>query len=71
MDNQQLPQKADDDNVSPQQNTPETNAESSNVVSVSERYLFSAPLPPPHALAEYERVMPGLSERIVRMAEKE
>lgn len=32
---------------------------------------FSGPLPPPEALAEYEKVCPGLAERIVVMAERE
>ena len=31
----------------------------------------SGPLPPPDQLAEYEEVLPGLAERIVRLTEKE
>ena len=37
------------------------------VVSTS----FSGPLPPPEALAEYERVLPTSAERLLAMAEKE
>jgi uncharacterized membrane protein len=32
---------------------------------------FSGPLPPPDLLDAYERTMPGLADRIVKMAEKE
>lgn len=32
---------------------------------------FQGPLPPPDALAGYERIQSGLAERIVRMAEEE
>lgn len=32
---------------------------------------FSGPIPPPEHLEGYERVQPGLAERIVSMAEKE
>lgn len=31
---------------------------------------YSGPLPPPSAMAEYERVLPGAAERILVMAEK-
>lgn len=40
-------------------------------VRLSEASAFSGPLPPPDLLAEYERVLPGLANRIVRMAETE
>ena len=70
MENHDLPQKARDESI-PTENSAESDVESSELIAVSEHYLFSAPLPPPQVLAEYERVMPGLSERIVRMAEKE
>jgi uncharacterized membrane protein len=32
---------------------------------------YEAPLPPPHMLAEYERVLPGISDRIVRRMESQ
>ncbi len=32
---------------------------------------WQAPLPPPNAFAEYDRILPGASERILRMAEKD
>jgi len=40
-------------------------------IHVSESSSFSGPLPPPDLLAEYEAVVPGLADRIVRMAEDE
>jgi uncharacterized membrane protein len=40
-------------------------------IRVSEASSFSGPLPPPALLAEYEQVLPGLADRIARMAEKE
>ena len=33
--------------------------------------MFSGPLPPPDLLDAYERTMPGLADRIVKMAETE
>jgi uncharacterized membrane protein len=32
---------------------------------------FSGPLPPPEVLEGYDRIFPGLAERLVRMAEKQ
>ena len=32
---------------------------------------FSGPLPPPHMLAEYERIQQGTADRIITMAEKQ
>lgn len=32
---------------------------------------FQGPLPPPAVLVDYDQALPGLGERIVRMAEKE
>ena len=32
---------------------------------------FSGPLPPPDALAQYDHVVPGAAERILKMAENE
>jgi uncharacterized membrane protein len=40
-------------------------------VRLSEASAFSGPLPPPDLLAEYDRVLPGLADRIARMAETE
>lgn len=36
-----------------------------------QRYVHQGPLPDPVTLANYEKLMPGLAERVVRMAEKE
>jgi uncharacterized membrane protein len=33
--------------------------------------LISGPIPPPDALAEYERTLPGLADRLVTFAERE
>ena len=33
--------------------------------------MFDGPLPPPSVLAEYEKVVPGMAERIAKMAESE
>jgi uncharacterized membrane protein len=32
---------------------------------------FSGPIPPPDALAKYERALPGLADRLVSIAERE
>jgi uncharacterized membrane protein len=34
-------------------------------------WWWSAPLPPPNQLDDYDRVLPGLAERIVSMTERE
>ena len=42
------------------------------VAHIVERHTsFSGPLPPPTALKDYDAIMPGLGERLVRMAERE
>ncbi len=33
--------------------------------------LFSGPIPPPNVLENYERVLPGSADRIIKMAESE
>jgi len=38
---------------------------------ILQQQQYSGPLPPPAALEHYERISPGLSDRIVRMAEAE
>ena len=40
------------------------------VVGIIEQ-TFSGPLPPPSALAEYNNVVPGAAERIIKMAEEQ
>lgn len=35
------------------------------------RAVFQGPIPPPDLLGSYEKVLPGLAERIVAMAERE
>ena len=41
------------------------------VIAGFELHHHSGPLPPPSQLAEYDRVHPGLAERIVGMAERQ
>lgn len=42
------------------------------IIAVVERQLsHSGPLPPPAQLREYDAVLPGLAERIVRLTERE
>ncbi|HZM00290.1 MAG TPA: DUF2335 domain-containing protein [Planctomycetota bacterium] len=42
-----------------------------HVTQVSSTTVFSGPLPPPQWLAEYERIQPGLSIRLIEQAEAE
>lgn len=58
-------------NIEPSLPTTPKPVQNDGLVSISEHHLFSAPLPPPSVLAEYESVMPGLAERIVRLTEEE
>ena len=39
------------------------------VISLIRSEAFSGPLPPPQHLAEYEKICPGLADRIMKMAE--
>ena len=49
---------------------PQTQIDSSEQIIVS-RQQFSGPIPPPEALKQYDIVVPGLAERIMKMAENE
>src|SRR3989344_1868165 len=40
-------------------------------VQMEVRTSFSGPLPPPEILRDYEHVLPGLADRVVRMAENQ
>ena len=40
-------------------------------IALIESASFSGPLPPPSMFGEYDRVLPGSAERILRMAERE
>lgn len=40
-------------------------------IEVSVQQSFSGPLPPPHTLAQYERLSPGLLKQIVGLAERQ
>jgi uncharacterized membrane protein len=42
-----------------------------SIVSISSESSFSGPLPPPQILREFDEVIPGAAERIVKMAEKQ
>jgi uncharacterized membrane protein len=50
--------------------TPQTQTDSSEQVVIS-RQQFSGPIPPPDTLAQYDVIVPGLAERIMKMAENE
>ena len=41
------------------------------ITQVSAFASFSGPLPPPHWLAEYERIHPGIASRLIAQAETE
>ena len=41
------------------------------VTQVASTTVFSGPLPPPHWLAEYERIHPGLTQQLMDQAEIE
>jgi uncharacterized membrane protein len=40
-------------------------------LTVTTATAFIGPIPPPHQLAEYEVALPGLADRLVRIAERE
>jgi len=40
-------------------------------ISVESHQFYQGPLPPPQALAEYEKILPGLAQTIVDTAQKE
>jgi uncharacterized membrane protein len=40
-------------------------------LTVTTATTFSGPIPPPYVLAKYERALPGLADRLVRIAERE
>jgi uncharacterized membrane protein len=57
-------------------NIPRQGKRPGNISSVSEsieysRAAFSGPLPPPELLGHYEKLCPGSSDRIIRLAEEE
>jgi uncharacterized membrane protein len=41
------------------------------VIATRKQEIFRGPLPSPDILEKYEKILPGISERIVAMAEKE
>ena len=41
------------------------------MVRVSGQYSFAGPLPPSEVLEKYNQAMPGLAERIIKMAEQQ
>lgn len=42
-----------------------------HVVSAQKHELFSGPLPPPATFDQYEKILPGAADRILKMAETE
>jgi len=55
-------------NDPPTQSPPETQAIGSIQIQQS---AFSGPIPPPEFLQKYNEILPGLADRLVRMAEKQ
>ena len=53
------------------QNPPTQPREQQTIVATSETRLRSGPLPDPETLAQYDQVVPGVAERIIKMAESE
>lgn len=69
-----IPTTSEAERLSPQENPnrpPKPGQAKTPVTIRSEQYSFCGPLPPPGLLADYERVTPGLADRIVAMAESE
>lgn len=46
-------------------------ASSQAQIEVTTGRFYTGPIPEPQTLAEYERINPGLADRIIKMAEKE
>ena len=51
--------------------SPQVGAELGSLVGVSISGTYSGPIPPPQLLHEFDQVIPGAAERILRMAEKQ
>jgi len=41
------------------------------LVSEEKSHIFQGPIPPPESLAQYNQIVPGSAERIIKMAENE
>lgn len=46
-------------------------AEVKEALMVIRSEMYSGPIPPPDALAQYEKIQPGAADRILKMAEKQ
>lgn len=44
---------------------------SSIIIGIKHEEMFSGPMPPPHLLREYQKLIPDAAERMLKMAEKE
>ena len=42
-----------------------------HMIATQAETFFEGPLPPPDTLAQYEKILPGIADRIVKMAESE
>ena len=60
------PQKA-----TPQQTNPANLAEQEHTTLIQTESSFSGPLPPPELFDQYDKVLPGAAERILKMTESE
>ena len=54
--------------VAPLPKSPQVRA---TAIQIHQQSAFSGPIPPPEFLREYDAIMPGLADRIVKMAEKQ
>lgn len=52
-------------------NVPDVQTEAQTQLIAAKSETFEGPLPPPDILARYENILPGIADRIVRMAEAE
>lgn len=57
-------------NMEENQNKP-TSKNSNNLVVEERTITFSGPLPPPEVLERYNKIVPGVAERIIKMAEQQ
>lgn len=55
--------------MDPVAKTSSTDKPQQNPVAVLQQVSFSGPLPPPSILRQYDEVVPGAAERIIKMAE--
>ena len=50
---------------------PQKQTQTENLEQIVIAQQFSGPIPPPDALAQYNNIVPGAAERILKMAENQ